>query len=568
MNDFVGSRLKMKRRILIVDDEEINRALLNEVLKDDYEVLLASNGQEALDIIELEEGRLSLVLLDLLMPVMDGYDFFEKMKKDESFSRIPVICLTSEKEAEVKSLKMGMADFISKPYDMPEVIKARIARIIQLYEDRNIISATQFDMLTGLFNREYFYEYSNIYDHFYPDNAKDVIAVNLNRFHIINAVYGRDFGNRVLKAVGETIKEYSHANQGVACRYNADSYYIYIKSGEHEKVLYERIAGSIKGFVDDYDIRIRIGVYKDADTGLDFGKRLDYALLACNSINGNYNKKIAYYDDKIREKEHFEAKLIHDLDKALAERQFKVFFQPKYNVEGEQPRLCSAEALIRWEHPELGMISPGVFIPLFENKGLIGKVDRYVWEETAAKVAQWKKSFHHSIPVSVNVSRVDMLNENLCSDIKKIVDNSGIDVKDFYLEVTESAYTENRKDVLSIVKDFRREGFTIEMDDFGTGYSSLNMLTEMPFDVLKLDMAFVKNIHTDEKALRLVEFIMDIARYLNVSVIAEGVEYKEQYDLLKKMGCNVIQGYYFSKPLCCDEFENLLKQLQEMCDAY
>jgi EAL domain-containing protein (putative c-di-GMP-specific phosphodiesterase class I) len=106
------------------------------------------------------------------------------------------------------------------------------------------------------------------------------------------------------------------------------------------------------------------------------------------------------------------------------------------------------------------------------------------------------------------------------------------------------------------------------MDDFGTGYSSLNMLTEMPFDVLKLDMAFVKNIHTDEKALRLVEFIMDIARYLNVSVIAEGVEYKEQYDLLKKMGCNVIQGYYFSKPLCCDEFENLLKQLQEMCDAY
>ena len=248
------------------------------------------------------------------------------------------------------------------------------------------------------------------------------------------------------------------------------------------------------------------------------------------------------------------------MDKAIEQRQFKVYYQPKFSVQSTAPHLCSAEALIRWEHPEFGMINPGKFIPLFEKNGMITKLDHYVWVEAANQVAKWKKEYNRSIPVSVNVSRIDMLDENLCQDLVGIVNDAGIEIKDFYLEVTESAYTDDKTDVLNVVDNLKREGFYIEMDDFGTGYSSLNMLTELQFDVLKLDMEFVRNIHKDEKALRLVEFIIDIAKYLNVMVIAEGVEHEEQYNILKQLGCDVVQGYYFSKPVDNNRFEDIIKK--------
>ncbi len=559
MSDFVKKRLNKKRRVLIVDDEEINRLLLQNILAQDYDVMLASNGEEALEIIHRENGRISLILLDLMMPVMDGFDFFEILKKDPDYGKIPVIVLTSDKEAEVKSLNLGVADFIPKPYDVPEVILVRIARTIQLFEDKNIIKATQFDDRTGLFNSEYFYEYSTFFDEFNANDSKDVIAVNVNRFHVINAMEGRAFGDQVLSCIAKGIKAYLEHAEGLACRHHADLFYLYLKSGDHEQALYESIVSALSGILEDAAGRIRIGVYKNADDSLEFGKKMDYALLACNSINGDYNRQIAYYDETIIKKEQYEEKLIHDLDRALEQHQFVVYFQPKYEILGEEPTLCSAEALIRWNHPELGMISPGVFIPLFENNGLISKVDRYVWKAAALQVARWRDTFGKIIPVSVNVSRVDMLSRGLTEEMKGIVKDAGIDADVFHLEVTESAYTDSQSDLIERVAGLRDAGFAIEMDDFGTGYSSLNMLTSLPFDILKLDMVFVRKIHTDEKALRLVGFILDIAKFLNVKVIAEGVENKEQYELLKGLGCDAIQGYYFSKPVPAEEFAKFIK---------
>ena len=559
-DDFVTKQLSMKRRVLIVDDEEINRLMLKNTLDDDYTVLLAQDGREAFETVKNVKGRLSLILLDLHMPVMDGYEFYELLQKDADFAKIPVIVLTSEKEAEVKSLKMGVADFIPKPYDVPEVIHARIDRIIQLYEDKNIITSTQFDTLTGLFNREYFLEYSTIFDQYYPDYPKDVVAINFNRFHVINAVHGREFGDRILAAIGKAIKEYVDSSKGLACRYNADLFYLYLKSADHEETLYRMINDTLNSILGVSDTHVRIGILKNADSESDVRKRFDLALLACNSISRNYNLHIAYYDDKIREKEQFEEILIRDLDSALEEEQFKVYYQPKYSIQADKPILSSAEALIRWVHPKLGMISPGAFIPLFEKNGLIGKVDRFVWRKAAEQIAAWKQKYGIKIPVSVNVSRIDIMNEGLTDELKAIVAKAGISPKDYFLEVTESAYTDNQSDIFSIVEGLRKEGFTIEMDDFGTGYSSLNMLTSLPFDVLKLDMVFVRNIHTDARAKKLVEFILDIAKYLNVSIIAEGVECKEQYEILKEMGCDVIQGYYFSKPVDSNDFERFIEE--------
>ena len=203
MERIIENRLQLKKRVLVVDDEFINRRLLEKIISEKYEVLQASDGAEALEIIKENRNTLSLILLDLLMPRLNGYELMEILKEDETMNRIPIIVLTSEKEAEVETLNMGAADFIQKPYDVPEVILARINRIIRLYDSINILNATQTDQLTGLFNKDYFIEYVGVIDKYYPERAMDAVAVNISRFHILNEMNGRAFGNEVLKALSD-----------------------------------------------------------------------------------------------------------------------------------------------------------------------------------------------------------------------------------------------------------------------------------------------------------------------------------------------------------------------------
>ena len=216
--------------------------------------------------------------------------------------------------------------------------------------------------------------------------------------------------------------------------------------------------------------------------------------------------------------------------------------------------------MIRWQHPEYGMISPGVFIPLFEENGCIKRIDSFVWNKVAEQIKKWQGRYSRTIPVSVNVSRIDICDPELESELLSIVKNNEIDISSMFLEITESAYSEDSDMILETVKRLRDDGFKVEMDDFGSGYSSLNMLTEMPIDVLKLDMKFIRNICTNEKDRRMMELMIDIADFLNVPVVAEGVEHKEQYELLKKSGCDIIQGYYFSKPVPLEEFDKIVEK--------
>ena len=269
---------------------------------------------------------------------------------------------------------------------------------------------------------------------------------------------------------------------------------------------------------------------------------------------------IRYFDTALLEKEMFEERLTRDIEAAIDQKQFKVYFQPKYDVTGDKPRLASAEALIRWIHPELGFISPGSFIPLFEENGLINKLDRYVWSETARTIADLRRKLGKAIPISVNVSRVDIYDASLKQTLLDIVSEYGLEPKDLLLEITESAYTDNSSQIVETVSNMRNEGFRIEMDDFGTGYSSLNMLSSLPIDVLKLDRGFVMNICENEMDMRMVRLVLDIAKYLNVKTVAEGVETEQQYLMLKEAGCGVIQGYYFSRPLPEEDFEKLVRE--------
>ena len=555
---------ELKKTILVVDDEYVNRELLGAILEEYYNILYAENGEEALKLIRANEKILSAVLLDLLMPVMDGFKLLDILNDDVRYRSIPVIVLTSEKQAEVDSLRRGAADFITKPYDAPEVIIARVKRIIELSEDRLVIQSTERDELTGLFTKSFFYEYANLMDRYHRDREMDAVSINIDRFHLVNEIYGRDFGNKVLLTLSEAIRDYAHDNEGIAARGAADDFYMYMNRQEDYATLESRIDNALSKLARTVHIKVRIGIYTCPADGQDMENRFDRSRLAANTLRGKFNQTIAYFDSDLQHKVFYSERLINDIHEGIARKQFEVYYQPKYGISGDKPVLKMAEALIRWNHPEFGMVAPYDFISLFEENGLIQMLDQFVWREAASRIRYWKDKFGVTIPVSVNVSRIDIYDPQIEDKINGLVDEYGLSPEDLHLEITESAYSDNAEQLIQVVENFRKKGFLIEMDDFGAGYSSLNMLANLPIDVLKLDMKFIQDIHTDEKCLRMVQLIMDIARFLKVPVVAEGVEVEEQCRLLKDMGCQLIQGYYFSKPVPAAEFEKFITRTEEV----
>ena len=549
-----------KRTVLVVDDEDVNRALLGTILEQKYRVLYAKNGREALEQIRAHAETISLVLLDLLMPELDGYAVLETLDKDSKIKKIPVIVLTSEKSAEIKSLELGAADFLSKPYDLPEVILARVQHSIQLFEGTKIIQATENDGITNLYTPEFFVEYGRLYDKRHPDYEMDAIVIDFSRFHMLNELHGQETGNKVLFRIAEGIREILNENKGIASRHDADTFYVYTKHRAEYISFLEKITSQLSSLLKTQEIKIRIGVYFDKKRKIPFETRFARALQACNGLRNKHGTAVAIYDEEMHQQEMFGARLLEDFDTAIREKQFKVYYQPKYNITGDTPLLSSSEALIRWIHPDLGFIRPDLFIPLFEENGLVQKLDRYVWREAAEQMKTWRDKYDVIMPVSVNVSRVDISDPDMSDYICKIVNENGISPHDYLLEITESAYTDNSQQIIDIVNNLRNKGFRIEMDDFGSGYSSLNMLTTLPIDALKLDKGFINNIAHGNKEMRMVELILEIAEFLKVPVIAEGVETKEQLALLKVAKCDVIQGYYFSKPLPPEEFNALIEK--------
>ena len=544
-----------EQKVLIVDDEEINREILGNIIESEYKVDFAKNGKEALEKIHDKSAGISLVLLDILMPELSGFDVLKQLQGEGLLSEIPVIVLTSEKDSEIESLKLGAADFLTKPYDRPEVILARVRHSMELFENSRIITATEFDKLTGLYSPEFFFEYASLYDQRFPKQVMDAVVINFTRFHLLNELKGRVFGDKILSAMAEGIRSIILKYGGIAGRRDADTFFAYIPHLDDYKIIINAINENLSSLLKASETRLRLGAYSDTEKSQPLLLRFDHALQACNSIRNKVGEEICIYDSQMAEREVFNAHLLEDFEAAIEQKQFKVNYQPKFNITGDKPLLCSAEALVRWIHPDLGFVRPDLFIPLFEENGLVTKLDRYVWEESAKQIARWKKELGVTIPVSVNVSRIDIAAPDMTDFITKIVKENGLDPKEYMLEITESAYTEDSKHIIEVVENLRALGHKIEMDDFGSGYSSLNMLTSMPIDALKMDKAFIRNIKPGNKEMELVTLVLKIAQTLGVPVIAEGVETEEEYMLLKKAGCDIIQGYYFSKPIAPEEFE-------------
>ena len=548
-----------KRKILIVEDEFVNREILVAMLDSEYEMIPVGSGAEAEEVLLPHAGEISLVLLDLNLPDRHGLDILREMKEDPRTAKIPVIVLTSDKEAEVESLNLGAIDFIPKPYPIPKVVQARIRRTIELSEDRDLIRETERDHLTGLYTREYFYRYAEQFDAFSPDVSTDALVLDVNHFQMVNERFGKQYADEVLIRIAGAIVSAVGTSGGIACRRSADTFLVYCPHLTDYQAFLDSIVAAACGS-DKGRIRIRLGVSAETDKSVELQTRFDRAKIAADTIRGSFTDCIAFYDNAMHEKEIYAERLLDEFESAIDGKQFTVYFQPKFDVRPEIPVLCGAEALVRWIHPELGMISPGEFIPLFENNGLIRILDRYVWRETVSKIAEWKKKYGRTVPISVNVSRIDMLDPDLVGTLRDLVIEGGLDFSDLHLEITESAYTENARQIISTVDELRKIGFVIEMDDFGSGYSSLNMIATLPIDVLKLDMVFIRSVFRENGNLRMLKVIVEIAETLSVPMIAEGVEKAEQLNTLREMGCAMVQGYYFSPPLPSAEFEKYVRE--------
>lgn len=558
--------ITVRRHLLIVEDNTINQMILADTFKDTYELLYANDGYEALEQVHLHKDELALILLDLRMPRLSGIEVLRTLKADDELRKIPVIVLTADQEAELECLNLGAMDFIPKPYPMWEIMRARVNKCIELSENRDIIRTTARDGLTGLFNVDYFMRYVRLFDQHYADMPMDAVVVDVNHFHMVNERYGRSYGDTILRRIGARLRKMARELGGVGCRQVGDTFLVYCPHQKDYEPLLERLSEGLGGDESSADrVRLRMGVYAEVDKNLDIERRFDYAKVAADTAKSGYGKAVCIYDDAMHDADLHRERLLEDFRPSLESRRFKVYFQPKYDIRPEVPVLSSAEALVRWDHPELGLISPGVFIPLLEDSGLIFELDRYVWRETAARIRDWKDRFGHSVPVSVNVSRIDMLTPGLTDVFEEILNEFGLDESDLMLEITESAYTEDSEQVIATVRELRGMGvgFRIEMDDFGTGYSSLGMLTHLPIDVLKLDMSFVRSAFGEKRDVRMIELIIDIADYLHVPVVAEGVETKEQCLALRDMGCDYVQGYYFSRPVPPEEFDRFIEVLDE-----
>lgn len=550
-----------KKKILVVEDNELNRMMLTGILENDYQVLEAENGLEALGVLKQYGEAISLILLDLIMPVMDGYAFLSRLKADPSCASIPVIVTTQNdgESDEVAALSHGATDFVAKPYK-PQVILHRIASIINLRETAAMVNLLQYDRLTGLYTKEFFYQKvkETLIQH--PDESYDIICSDIENFKLVNDVFGVAAGDQLLRDVGAFYRDFVK-DRGFCGRLNADQFVCLLEhtSDYTDQTFIDANAqinspGNIKNVV------MKWGVYLIEDRSISVEQMCDRALLAVRGIKGQYGKYYATYDDKLRSKLLKEQEITDCMETALAERQFEIYIQPKYRINDN--RLSGAEALIRWNHPEWGFQSPAQFIPVFEKNGFITKLDVFVWEEACAALRDWEDRGLPPISLSVNVSRADIYNTDLTNILLNILEKYHMQASRLHLEITESAYTEDPKQIIDTVSSLRELGFAIEMDDFGSGYSSLNMLNQMPLDILKLDMKFIQSETAKPVNEGILHFIMNLARWMDLAVVAEGVETKEQLERLREAGCDYAQGYYYARPMPRAEFEALLEKSQ------
>lgn len=383
-----------------------------------------------------------------------------------------------------------------------------------------------------------------------------IIVLDINKFKMINKAYGYKTGDTILNGIAEELENIL-GKESLICRYSNDYFAVLFENNENiHKVVNEIIKKieNLKVNENVYNLSVNMGIYKLTDLDTNISEVMDKAIIAHSASKGDVFDKFHIYDEKMEKELEKESKIEHEMYQALMNKEFKVYYQPKIYINNEE--LYGAEALVRWEHNGK-MIPPSEFVPLFEKNKFILKLDVYVFEQVCNDMKKWKEKYGKEPIISVNVSRDHFLDEHFLEKYMIIASKYGINTNKIDLEITESATVEAGIDIIEIMNKMKKLGFLISIDDFGTGYSSLSTLQDMPADILKIDKSFVDRIGKNEK--NMVDYILTMAKELKLTTIAEGVETKEQKDYLLEKGCDIIQGYYYAKPMPEEEFERYLE---------
>lgn len=384
-----------------------------------------------------------------------------------------------------------------------------------------------------------------------------IMVLDINKFKMINKAYGYKTGDTILYGIGQELENVL-GKGSIICRYSNDYFAVLFEYEEGIRKIVNKIVRNIENLKignNVYNLSVNMGIYK-VDTDNNIAEAMDKAIIAHSASKGDVFDKFHIYDKKMEKELVKESKIESEMYQALMNKEFKVYYQPK--IYAKDGQLYGAEALVRWIH-DGKMISPSEFIPLFEKNKFILKLDLYIFEQVCSDMKMWKEKYQKEPIISVNVSRNHFLDEHFLEKYMMIASQYGINTNKIDLEITESATIEAGIDIIEIMNKMKRLGFMISIDDFGTGYSSLSALQDMPADILKIDKSFVDRIGKNEK--NIIDYILTIAKELKLTTIAEGVETKEQRDYLLEKGCDIIQGYYYAKPMPEEEFEEYIDVL-------
>ncbi len=429
-------------------------------------------------------------------------------------------------------------------------------------DERKRQESSECDDFTGLYNKRGFLKAVNTIIKEDVQGCRNgsyaMACFDVLRFKAINDMFGINEGNRLLRYIGDTLNEV-FGDKAVLCHPGSDRFVFFAKLNEADlKEHIENMCDKIKAFDLPFEIACNVGVYVTSEEELSAEAMLDRAVLAQSRIKGNYTIRYIFYSEEFRFTMLGEQEIVGMMSTALQEKQFVVYYQPQYNH--STGTLLGAEALVRWKHPERGLISPGVFIPIFEKNGFITNMDFYVFEEVCAFLKKCIDKGMDVVPISTNFSRHDIFQINFVERLNEIREKYEVPVRYLRIELTESSVMGSVSHINEVIGKLHDYGYVVEMDDFGSGYSSLNVLKDIELDVIKLDMLFLSEKSESNRGGTILSSIVRMAKWLALPVIAEGVESVGQADFLKSIGCNYIQGYLYSRPVPEDEYEKILSE--------
>lgn len=429
-------------------------------------------------------------------------------------------------------------------------MQERTEEVLTLLKER---FAANHDYLTGLYNREYFYKQVERCLRLHPDEKYLMICSDVRNFKMINDVFGVEAADQVLFDIAATLRSQTISGE-IYGRLVNDRFALLMRKRDYREVKFVNTSAEIMKITNDvsYPLKVYIGVYEIDDPTIPVSVMCDRAMMAIATIKDDYQKQVAYYDERLRSNVLQEQELAAGLDRAIEKGEIEMYIQPQITADG---RCLGGEGLVRWNHPTKGLLMPGAFISSFERNGMIVKLDRHIWELACRQLRNWKDRGFTDRYISVNISPKDFFFVDVFKEFTTLVKRYGINPRNLKLEITESAMMTDLPKQLALIKKLRGVGFLVEMDDFGSGYSSLNMLKDIHVDVLKIDMAFLRKSESEERSRTILRMIVALSKELGMPVITEGVETKDHVEFLKGIGCDMFQGYFFAKPMTVADYE-------------